>query len=418
MRAGRKLVAEYGFAQFYGVGVSLLTLALTARWLGPEGRGIVAAAAAWGALIAGIASLSLGLALQRRLQTDASVHLATHFGTLLTMAAALGGVAGATVIGAHIVTAGSAFGDLPLWAIGLMAVFMPLFVWEQYQTPLSGIAHTLSPLSRWQIVIRTIVAGTLFALAGLALLSPVSMLIVQWTGQLAVGAAAAYGIWRIAAGARPSRRELRALMPTALMLHATTVSALLLDTATILLINEYLSKQDVGIYQLAQQMIAFMLIVPQSIGVVLTARVSRERPDLYWPQHRDVLLKSAMAMVVLSVVAYVLAPWAVHLLAGPAFEQTAHLFRLLLPSLAGLTLSQLLAPQWISRGIFGVNAVLTVGAALLMLVGTVYSIQAWGIAGAAHARSLVFGGVVLAAQLSFVVWLNREWRAKQERAQG
>jgi O-antigen/teichoic acid export membrane protein len=418
MRAGRKLVAQYGFAQLYGFGVSLFTLALTARWLGPEGRGVVAAATAWAALIAGIASLSLGQALQHRLQDMAGIRLATHLGTLLAAAVALGAVAGTIAIGTHFLTAGSAFGDLPFWTIALMAVFMPVFVWEQFVAPLSGLANTLAPLSRWQIGLRTLVAVTLFALTGFGLLSAGSTLAVIWSGQLAIGLAAARRISVTAGGAHASRREFLALLPSSLRLHATTISALLLDTATILLVNEYMSKHDVGLYQLAQQMVAFLMIIPQTVSIVLTARVSKETPELYWPQQRDVLLRTSLAMLALAAIAYLLAPWIVHLIAGPQFDQSVHLFRLLMPSLAGLTLSQLLAPQWISRGLFGINALLTVGAAVLMLIGTLYGVEHSGVAGAAQARSIVFGGLVLAAQLAFVVWLNRDWRSRQASLQG
>ena len=50
---------------------------------------------------------------------------------------------------------------------------------------------------------------------------------------------------------------------------------------------------------------------------------------------------------------------------------------------------------------------LTIGAAALMLVGTVFAIEQWGIQGAAWARTIIFGGIVLASQLAFVTWLER-----------
>jgi O-antigen/teichoic acid export membrane protein len=254
----------------------------------------------------------------------------------------------------------------------------------------------------------------LFLLAGLALLSPATMLVAQWTGQLVGGAIGAVAIWRAARALYASAKELRAILPTALMLHATTVSALLLDSATILLINRYLAKEAVGLYQLAQQMIAVMLIIPQAVSVVLTAQISRSTPAEFWPRHRDVLIETSLLMVALSAVAYFLAPLGVRVLAGPQFETSVELFRLLLPSIAGLTLAQLLTPQWISRGLFGVNATLTIGTAALMLVGTAYAIGSWGITGAAYARSIAFGGVVLTAQLGFVAWLQHDWRKKQK----
>jgi O-antigen/teichoic acid export membrane protein len=112
----------------------------------------------------------------------------------------------------------------------------------------------------------------------------------------------------------------------------------------------------------------------------------------------------------LAVVAYLLAPILVHLLAGPRFHDSVHLFRALLPSLAGLTLAQLLVPQWISRGILGLHALVSIGMAVMMLVGTWYAIDLWGVKGAAYARVAIFGGVMVVTQLCFMLWIERRWR--------
>ena len=410
MKSGKQLVAEYGFAQFYAIAVSVITLPLTARVLGPEGRGVIAAAIAWGGLIGGIASLSLGHALQHRLQSRASADLATHFGTLVAAALGLGGVAAAIVVIAAHFSETTAFGQLPREVVWLLALFLPVFVWDQFYVPLSGLAHTLSPLSRWQVAFRTVVAASLFGLAGLTLLSPLTALGALWIGHLLIGAAAAFFVWRTADGMRADVQELRAILPTALMLHVATVGALVLETGSVLLINAHLSKEDVGIYQLAQQMITFLQIVPQSIAVILTAHISRSTPDEYWPRQRAIVLKAAAAMFGLAVVAYLLAPILVHLLAGPRFHDSVHLFRALLPSLAGLTLAQLLVPQWISRGILGLHALVSIGMAVMMLVGTWYAIDLWGVKGAAYARVAIFGGVMVVTQLCFMLWIERRWR--------
>lgn len=368
----------------------------------------MAAAMAWAALLAGVASLSLGQSLQHRFQTAAApVALAVHSGTLLMAAMTLGAVAGAASFVIFAITSGEAFA-LPLPMMVLLALFMPVFVWEQFTPALSALANTIPALGRWQTIMRSLAVATLFALAWIWSLDPWSVALVQWSAQFLIGAVAAYTLWQAVGGMRTSAREFRALLPSALKLHATTISALLLDTATVLLVNEYLTKGDVGLYQLAQQMIVFLLILPQIVTVIITARVSHSNPDAFWPLHRRVVGKVSIAMVTIAVVAYWLAPYLVQWLAGGQFATTAELFRILLPSLAGLTLSQLLAPQWISRGIFGINAVLTVGAAILMLVGTVFAIKQWGIEGAAWARTIIFGGIVLASQLAFILWLERK----------
>ena len=53
-------IAHTGGAKGYGLVVNTVILVITARWLGPEGRGALGATTTWVALFATIGCLSLG----------------------------------------------------------------------------------------------------------------------------------------------------------------------------------------------------------------------------------------------------------------------------------------------------------------------------------------------------------------------
>src|SRR5665647_3840525 len=89
-----------------GVGASLvaaqvvmaITGLLSARWLGPSGKGLVAAASTWGQLLGWFIGLGLGFAIQVRIaeEPDARKHLimSTALGNGLLYAACVGTSAG------------------------------------------------------------------------------------------------------------------------------------------------------------------------------------------------------------------------------------------------------------------------------------------------------------------------------------
>ena len=63
-------IAETSTARIYGLLAGLLSLFITARILGPEGQGILAAAIAWVRMFASFGGLSLGQVMQHRFQAQ------------------------------------------------------------------------------------------------------------------------------------------------------------------------------------------------------------------------------------------------------------------------------------------------------------------------------------------------------------
>jgi hypothetical protein len=106
-------IAQTSGARAFGLVVSTLMVAITARYLGPEGRGIVAAATGWVAVVAGLGGLSLGqVAIHAAAGRHKDTWLPSVFGSLLVIVA----VATVTLwIGAFVsygLSGGSLFNNL------------------------------------------------------------------------------------------------------------------------------------------------------------------------------------------------------------------------------------------------------------------------------------------------------------------
>jgi len=105
-------------------------------------------------------------------------------------------------------------------------------------------------------------------------------------------------------------------------------------------------------------------------------------PNHLWPTQKKLILQVLGAMILFSCLAYFIAPSVITLLAGSAFEPSIKVFRLLLPAMIGMTITTLLANQWIGRGIFLTTTIMTLATAIVNIVINFYTIPKYGMMGA------------------------------------
>src|SRR5436190_15400031 len=119
-RLGWHLLATGG-ARLWSAGGALVILVLTARALGPHGRGIYASAIAWATLASSLLYLSLGqVALHKVAGTRPGPRwYGEALGTLLAVAAALSVLASTTAFLVFALTGGDAFKPISLGVLAL-----------------------------------------------------------------------------------------------------------------------------------------------------------------------------------------------------------------------------------------------------------------------------------------------------------
>lgn len=406
-------IALMSAARAYGVLLSLATLFISARLLGPDGRGEFAAAIAWAALFATLFNLSLGQALQHRLQAAAvKPALAQQVGTLGALTIVLSGAALLTAALLYAATSGQLFKAIAPLPLLIALAGVPFLMWEQFASNVLAASAQTGLLNRSQYWGRS--AGFLVFFLFVMVLGwdVAGALAAQLSGQLLVACMLALSLWRLAGNsARWAGSEVMPLMRSGVLIHLTTVAAFLLDQVSILLINANLARQHVGFYQLAQQMAGLLLIVPQSALMVIYGGLAGSTADAFWPHQRRLALLVLGAMAGLSLLAYGLAPAIVRLLAGPAFEPSTAMFRALLPTLLGLSLSLLMTPQWIGRGLLKLNTMLTIATSAVVVAASAWTIPRYGVDGAIGVRLAVYAFWIPVAQGAFWLWCNRCARA-------
>lgn len=409
-------VLRTGGVQLFELGVGLVTLILTARLLGPEGRGLLGATVAWAALFAACGSLSLDAVVVNRASRGQD---ADWFGRLFRALARLYAVlvllTVAVAVLLYLLARDAIFGDLPDYALASGLVLVPLMLWARYQQAL------LLALGKLNLRNRASIVSALAALAGFALF----VWILGWSVPgallaqgLASAAAATIGIDALLAALRRSgsgHEPLLKLAADGAKVHASAVGHYAYGSVDVVTLNSVAGAAAVGWYQMALRLVGVGLALPGAVNTVFRSRMGGLAPRESWRRQRGTVLVIVLATLVGGGVAWLIAPWVIPLLAGEEFRPSVELFRALLPILFGRTLELLLVPQIFARGYFLVGSAVALALAAISTGLFLWLIPAEGLDGAVTAALIAFALLPAAIYLAWIWWFERDLR-RQEKA--
>ncbi len=407
-------IAETSAARIYGLLAGLLSLFITARVLGPEGQGILAATIAWVRRFASFGGMSLGQVVQHRFHVQPGKdRLPCTLGTLLTLSSTFILLTFAVVFAMQWLSGGTFFKGIPATILAIGMSMLPFLIWEEYGSSLLALEQRLRTYNTAQFVGRTAGVAALVVLIFCMEAKLTGALIATVTGQIILTAICLFTLFSLVT-VRPcfDFSEAKALLSGSLKLHLNTIGSVLLAQATILILSHLATKDDVGWYTLSYQCIAVLLIIPQSATLVLYSRMAKTGPDGIWPEQKKIMLRIMGFLILLSIAAYFAAPVLV-LFAGDEFLPSVELFRLLLPVLSGMSLAQLMTNQWIGRGFFLTTTILTLGAAFSNILLSYWLIPKLGVIGAVWSMNGIYAGLTVIVQLSFGLWCEKEWEKRR-----
>ena len=404
-------ISHTSAAKVYSLISGMVVLFLTARWLGPEGRGVVAAVTTWVSLFSTFGFLSLGqVALHLATERREENWLPSVFGSLMFIAA-LVTVSAWTVAGIlHLWSNGGIFNHINGLLIALGFLSLPFIVWEQYGSSLLTATDRLSVYNRAQIIGRTvgILAVILLLWVGWGI---AGVLLASLAAQVTVAAAGIRCLWAEASGCvRPNWATVKELLRGGLKLHFNAVGTYLFSSASILIIDHYRGKAETGQYQLAVQLLSATMIIPQSASMVLYSKMSQVGVNAVWPFQKRILLGMTALMIVGSGVAAVAAPFIINLLAGSGFAPSADIFRILLLASVGTVFSAVMAPQWIGRGLFWQAAAITLACGFSSVALAFWLVPKHGMLGAAWAFVATYA-LALGSNGAMGLWVECRTRA-------
>jgi antigen flippase len=402
-------VAETGAARTYSVVMGMVALFLTARLLGPEGQGVIAASIAWVGLFASFAGLSLGQVAQYRIQVRRDEGwLPDILGTLSFFALVLTILAYVIAFLAYRTTDGNAFKGIPPAVLAISFLMLPLLIWEEYTRNLLGATGHLRTYNNAQFVGRTLWLCGIILLVGLMGLGISGALAAQISGQGVIAFVGFATLWRASGRLiRIDRHETRELLKSSAKLHLNSVGSFLLSQTSILILNHFSSKVEVGYYQIAFQMVTILTIFPQAASIALFSEMAKTGPDRLWSSQKRLTLQMLSLIALISVPVYLAAPIFIPTLMGLEFNPAVKMFRYLLPIAFGISFAQLMTPQWIGRGIFLGTTLATFFTAIANIVANFVLIPYQGAMGAVWANLICYGFITIAVQFYFAWWCEK-----------
>jgi len=402
-------IARSAGAQTYSILIGVLSMSLTARLLGPEGRGQVAAIVAWVALFGTVGHLSLGLVATSRVATRKDPKwFGELLGSLLCIAVAVSVLGWMIALSLHFGPREGLFSGLPMLPLIMGFSMLPLLILDSYGTSLLIATERVDLYSKALVLGRTISVLALYFMLGLLACGVTGAILAAILGQTIISFVVIRNLVNESYGKLIfSWCETRALLIGGAKLHINAVGTFLFSLSTgVLIINHYRGAVEAGYFQVAAQLLGVIMILPQAVSMVLYGKVTSLGPDKAWPLNRSILKRAMLVTLIAATVAWVAAPWVIGVIAGSAFGPSVEVFRWLLPALLGTTLSSAMAPQWIGRGLFIQASALTMTVGLVSLSVSLYFVEKLGMYGAAFA-TLVAYGIGAAINIIFYLYCNR-----------
>jgi O-antigen/teichoic acid export membrane protein len=399
-----KIVAKTSLAKAYGLFSNILFIAITARYLGPEGRGELVAITTWVMAFSTFCYLSLGqVVIRDAARAEGGDWFSDALGALVFWALVMSVTGWLIAFVLYWVTGGAIYGGLNPMYLTIGFGLLPFLIWFQYST------SVLTAMSRLDIHNRFVVLGKTVKLLVFV------TLVFLFDDILALALVATIlGDALVAAGGiQLFRRTLKSivlinwernlrLLRDGLTLHLNAIGNFLFSASDILMLNYYRSSEETGFYQLGFQITMMMMIVPQAANLVIYGKIVSLGPDRAWVSfHRKIFVQVFFLVVVGAIFVGLTAPWWLVWIAGEEFRPTLDILHWQLLAVVGMTFSSLMASQWIGRGYFWQASSLTFFVGICNLLANSILIPRYGMHGAiwaslmAYTLSLIANGAMI-----------------------
>ena len=395
-----------GTKAYWMLGAMVITI-ITARFLGPQGRGIIAAATSWVSLFVTIGHFSLANVIVYLLGgEDRRRFLPAVAGSVMALTAATTLLGWTIAAALHFLTHGRIFQHIAPPLLVIAFATLPFLLWMENGNSLLIVLGDLKRLNFAQAAGTTI--GVILVVLAVGV----------WKGGVAAALGATLvsyivvvglGLTRIVAVSRPlavSRPVVRSLLGGGAKLHVAAMSTFFFTNIAVILLNQFRPVSEAGFFQLAMQLTLAMQVVPMSISIVAYTIVTRDGPENAWREHRTLVVQTMLYAAVAAVVAWIAAPFVVPLLAGRAFVPAVPVFRVAGLSIFGMALAAVMTPQWVARGYFVRNSMLAFVAAAVGVAGNYALIPRYGMIAAAWVMVASYT-IHFAGNVAFAVWIGR-----------
>lgn len=396
-----------GGARLYSAAIMLAALVLTARWLGPEGRGVVVVLTTWVTVFATVSYLSLGQVCIYRAANDQGMSwLGEALGSLLLVTAAMTAVGWIGVTFLWYFYGEDLFASLSVVHILLAFAALPFLIWENYNSALLTIVGRVQLYNAAQFAGRTLTLVLLVILIYLLEWSIQGYLIAFLLGQAVVALAGITMLLRQAEVVRTSLGAVGRLVGDGAKLHLNAIGVILFSGVDLLMLQYFRGPVEAGLFQFAHQISIGLMVLPQAMLLLLNGKVRTMTRTQFWSLHQRAMLLMLLGLAAAAAILAACADWLVVLLAGGDFAPSGRLLAILCLAVVPAAFSMLMGLQWITRGLFVETSVLTIATGLGNIGLNLFLIPRYGAEGAAWAIVLSYCAIPLVTNILFALRIN------------
>lgn len=181
------------------------------------------------------------------------------------------------------------------------------------------------------------------------------------------------------------------MLPYGIKAYISCLLSYLIFRSDIIMLKYFCGESLTGIYSIATTLADILLMITSSVAVIMIPKLVAQPTDTERFQFTFKVLKVlAMIMLVVTVVASVLCGWAIGIVYGDAYAQSADVFRVLMPGVLCWGLSSILSSFFSAVDKLGITIVAPAVAVVTNIALNLILIPSKGIIGAAIASSVAY----------------------------
>ena len=367
-------ILQTGGVKFYALIVSIISIAITTRALGPEARGILVTVNTWVTAFTTFGYLSLNqVVIHKAAKEEGNKWLSSSLNTLIYFTLTMTFLSWISVYCLYNYFSYNVFQNIPSIILVLGFSLIPFKIWEHYSLSLLQSIQQLNIHNKFKIIGSTIglitmlflVIGFNFKIEGVLISYIITQIIISIGGFNKL-----FKI--VGAISLPKIDDVKYFIFNGLKLHMNAIGAFFITGTDILMINYYKGPSEAAFYQIGVQMIMVIVLIPQSAAMVLYEKVSELGPDKAWIYNRKIILKCLMAIIFIDIISGLSAPYWLVYIVGESFN------------------SIIMAPQWIARGYFLSISILSIIISLTNLFLNFNLIPKYGMYGAIYSTLFTY----------------------------
>lgn len=403
-------VSTIVLARLFRLAAGVVVAIVTARLLGPAGRGEYFIVVTLGAVVAQLGNLGLHSSNTYLVARNRQLLASLVANSLWVSVLAGGGLAAAVLTGAFLLDLFGGPANRGLWFVVVLAPLGLFFLLGE--NLLLGLRRTMAfnaveIVSSGLLVVLHVVSGLSLPTAGGFLAARSVAMLVSSAGLLGLlvrGTALRLGF---------DAGTFRAGLGYSARAYLVALLGYLVLRTNVFLLQFHVGFEEVGLYSVATQVADALEIIPTSVSLVLFPKLLHE-VDQGWTMMQRALIRVAVIMAAVCIAVAIVSDALFGLAFGVEFSRSSSMLRLLLPQVFFISTTSIVSQYLAAKGMpLTLLGVWVIGLATATVLGSVL-IPLYRGEGAAAALSLAYV-VIFALATTLAIAYQRDDRSTSSR---